>query len=66
MTELSPDDKTIGNGFVARPSCAECNKEIWGLSKAFETIGIEKPVYLHYQCFWDLKESIYVKYVKDG
>lgn len=52
-------DNDIGRGFIERPNCAECNKEIWGLAKAFETIGAEKPVYLHAQCFWEIKEMIY-------
>lgn len=42
--------------FTVRPLCKECNKEIWGISKVFETMGTEKPTYLHSVCYERLKE----------
>jgi hypothetical protein len=46
----------IGAGFVRNPKCAECGVSIWGLAKAWETHGVEKPVYAHAECWRKLKE----------
>ncbi len=42
---------------IVRPPCSECGKEIWGLAKAFHTIGTEAPIHLHASCYEKLKED---------
>jgi len=42
---------------IEKPLCKECNKEIWGISKIWFTLGIELPTILHSSCYERLKEN---------
>jgi hypothetical protein len=56
-------DENIGAGLIRFPKCAECDRIMWGLAKVWETHGVEKPIYLHAECWRKLKEY---KYMYEG